>query len=138
MISYDNKIPTVEEYNRLTNQVGWGTREKNIVEEALNHTLFAVCAYDDHHLIGSGRIIGDKTIFLYIQDVMVEPQYQHQKIGTEIMYRLLKQIEEYKKINPYIRVYLGASKGRESFYQKFGFITREEADLGKGMILISQ
>ena len=87
--------------------------------------------------MGSGRIIGDKTIFLYIQDVMVEPMHQHQKIGTEIMNRLLKKVEEYQKINPHIRVYLGASKGRESFYQKFGFVTREEANLGKGMILFS-
>ena len=45
------------------------------------------------------------------------------------------KINEYKKINPNIRTYLGASKGKESFYEKFGFITRPNAELGSGMIL---
>ena len=66
---------------------------------------------------------------------MVMPKYQNKKIGTEIMNRLLRKIEKYKKINPDIRVYLGASKGKEGFYKKFGFITRHDADLGEGMIL---
>ena len=68
---------------------------------------------DDDKLIGYGRIIGDKTIFLYIQDVMVIPEYQNKHIGTGIMKNLLKKINEYKKINPNIRTYLGASKGKE-------------------------
>ena len=51
------------------------------------------------------------------------------------MQSLLKQIEEYKKVNPGIRTYLGASKGREAFYEKFGFVVRPNEDLGAGMIL---
>ncbi len=50
----------------------------------------------------------------------------------------VKNIEEYKKFNPTLRVYLGASKNKEKFYQKFGFITRKEADLGAGMILVNE
>lgn len=135
MIEYINKIPTVEEYNYLNEKVGWGKRNEDIVKEALGNTLSAICAYNDNELIGSARIIGDKTIFLYIQDVMVIPEYQNKKVGTNIMNRILEIIKEYREINPNIRVYLGASKGKENFYKKFGFITRDEANLGKGMIL---
>ena len=135
MIKYVEKIPTADEYNNLTNSVGWGKRENFIVEEALKNTLYSFCAYDNDFLIGYGRIIGDKTIFLYIQDIMVAKEYQSNKIGTQIMNGLLKKIEEYKKTNPNIRVYLGASKGKEDYYKKFGFITRSNADLGEGMIL---
>lgn len=124
-----------KEFNYLTEKVGWGTRDINIVEEALNNTLYSVSIYDDDKIIGYGRIIGDKTIFLYIQDIMVIPEYQGQKIGTMIMKELLNKIEEYKKINPHIRTYLGASKGKEAFYKKFGFMTRSEAELGEGMVL---
>lgn len=53
------------------------------------------------------------------------------------MTELLKQVEEYKKINPNIRTYLGASKGKEDFYKKFGFISRPNEELGAGMILKS-
>lgn len=135
MIEYINKIPTVNEYNYLTKSVDWGTRNNYIIDEALKNTLYSICVYDDERIIGFGRIIGDKTIFLYIQDVMVVPNYQNKKIGTNIMNKLIEQINEYKKINPNIRTYLGASKGKELFYEKFGFISRPNKDLGPGMIL---
>lgn len=135
MIRYLEHTPSAEEFNYLTNSVGWGIRKNNIIDEALRNTLYSLCVYDDNKLIGYGRIIGDKTIFLYIQDIMVIPEYQSKHIGTGIMETLLKQIDEYKKINPNIRTYLGASKGKEAFYEKFGFISRPNEDLGAGMIL---
>jgi predicted GNAT family N-acyltransferase len=135
MINYVEKTPSAEEFNYLTNSVGWGTRQFFIIEEALRNTLYSLCVYDNTKLIGYGRIIGDKTIFLYIQDIMVIPEYQNKHIGTGIMKNLLNQINEYKKINPDIRTYLGASKGKEAFYEKFGFISRPNEDLGSGMIL---
>ena len=135
MIKYIEHIPSAEEFNYLTNSVGWGIRKNNIVDEALKNTLYSLCVYDDDKLIGYGRIIGDKTIFLYIQDLMVIPEYQNKHIGTGIVKNLLEQINTYKKINPDIRTYLGASKGKESFYEKFGFISRPNEDLGAGMIL---
>ena len=134
-IKYIEKTPTPTEFNKLTKSVGWGTRENSIVKEALNNTLYSLCVYDVDKLIGYGRIIGDKTIFLYIQDIMVIPEYQNKKIGTEIMNKLIEKINEYKKINPDIRTYLGASKGKESFYEKFGFVSRPNEELGAGMIL---
>lgn len=134
-IKYINKTPEPKEYNKLTDSAGWGIRNENIVQQALENTLYSLCVYDNENLIGYGRIVGDKTIFLYIQDVMVIPEYQGKKIGTGIMRELLKKVEQYKKVNPNIRTYLGASKGMEEFYKKFGFISRDEADLGKGMIL---
>lgn len=136
MIKYEEKIPTAKEFNYLTKKVGWGERKEEIVEEALKNSLYIICVYDDDNIIGFGRIIGDKTIFLYIQDVMVIPEYQLQKIGSNIMINLLNKVDELKKINPSIRTYLGASSGKENFYKKFGFSTREEAGLGAGMILL--
>ncbi len=66
---------------------------------------------------------------------MVIPEYQGKKIGTGIMNKLIEKINEYKKINSYIRTYLGASKGKESIYEKFGFISRTNKELGAGIIL---
>ena len=119
----------------ICSQNRWGKRENNIVKEALRNTLYSLCVYDENRLIGYGRIIGDKTIFLYIQDITVIPKYQGKQIGTCIMYKLLEQVDRYKKVNPDIRTYLGASKGKEGFYEKFGFISRPNDKLGAGMIL---
>ncbi len=137
-ITYKEYTPTPEEFNNLTEAVDWGTRENKIIEEALKHTLYSLCVYDENKLIGYGRIIGDKTIFLYIQDIMVIPEYQGKKIGTGIMNKLIEKINEYKKVNPEIRTYLGATKGKESFYEKFGFISRPNEELGAGMVLYDE
>ena len=132
---YVERFPTPQEYNMLTEAVGWGTKKESIIEEALKNTLYSLCVYDGEKLIGYGRLLGDKTIFLYIHSVMVLPEYQGKNIGTGIMNNLINKINEYKKVNPDIRTYLGASKGKEPFYEKFGFETRPNEDLGAGMIL---
>lgn len=137
MIKYMKNVRNVKEYNQLYNLVGWGEYTDKIVAEALKHNIYSISAYDEEKIIGYGRIIGDKTIFLYIQDVMVLPEYQNQKIGTNIMNRLLEKITELRKTNPSLRVYLGASLNKEGFYERFGFKKREDVGLGSGMILNS-
>lgn len=128
-------IDNVEEYNYLYDAVGWGSYEKEISQKALSNNIYSVSIYENDNIIGYGRIIGDGIIFLYIHDIMVKPEYQGKGIGKTIMNKLLEKIKKLKKENPYLRVYLGASPDKEDFYRKCGFITREEAGLGAGMIL---
>ena len=135
MISIKENVNSIEEFNYLYDAVGWGSFDEKVSEKALANTMYSVSVYDDDKIIGYGRIIGDGICFLYIHDVMVAPKYQNKKIGTEIMNKLLEKVNQIKIENPYVRVYLGASKGKEKFYERFGFITREDANLGSGMIL---
>lgn len=127
-------IDNVDEYNYLYDIVGWGSYEKEISKKALSHNIYSVSVYENDNIIGYGRIIGDGIVFLYIHDIMVKPEYQGQGIGKTIMNKLLDKIHELQKENPDLRVYLGASLGKEDFYRKCGFITRKEAKLGAGMI----
>ena len=135
MISIKENVNSIEEFNYLYDAVGWGSYDEKVSEKALANTMYSVSVYDDDKIIGYGRIIGDGICFLYIHDVMVIPKYQNKKIGSQIMNRLLEKVNQIKIENPYVRVYLGASKGKEKFYERFGFITREDANLGSGMIL---
>lgn len=138
MIVVKENITNVEEFNLLYDAVGWGSYDDSISKKALENTFYSVSIYDDNKIIGYGRIIGDTICFLYIHDVMVLPEYQSKKIGTMIMNKLLDKIKTVKSVNPDLRVYLGASKNREGFYEKFGFIKRIDADLGYGMILLDE
>jgi len=135
MILIKENVNNVDEFNYLYDEVGWGSYDKEISEKALKNTLYSVSVYDEEKIIGYGRLIGDSICFIYIHDVMVLPTYQNKKIRNQIMNKLLEKIKQIQLENPYVRVYLGASKGKEDFYKKFDFITREEANLGKGMIL---
>ena len=134
MIIKEN-VKSIDEFNLLYAAVGWGAYNDNITKQALDNTYYSISIYDEDKIIGYGRLIGDTICFMYIHDVMVLPEYQNKKIGTLIMNKLLDKVHELKKINPDMRVYLGASKGKENFYKHFGFIERKDADLGAGMIL---
>lgn len=135
MIEIKENSNNAEEFNYLYDRVQWGSYDIETTKKLLKHTLYSISVYDDNKIIGYGRLIGDGIVFVYIKDVMVDPEYQSKKIGTNIMNKLLEKINLIKQENPYVRVYLGASKGKEDFYRKFGFIARSEAGLGEEMIL---
>lgn len=134
MINIKENNINVKEFNFLYDMVGWGHYDESVSQKALDNTFYSVTVYDDNKVIGYGRIIGDTICFLYIQDVIVIPDYQSKKIGTMIMNKLIEQIKKIKKENSSLRVYLGASKGKEGFYEKFGFRKRTDLGLGEGMI----
>ena len=135
MLKIKENNKNVYDYNLLYDSVGWGAYDNEITKKALDNTFYSISIYDDDNIIGYGRLIGDSICFLYVQDIMVKPEYQGKQIGSLIMNNLLKKVNEIKKENPDLRVYLGASKNREKFYEKFGFVKRIDADLGYGMIL---
>ena len=92
MINIKENIKNVEEFNLLYDAVGWGAYDEKITKKALDNTFYSVSIYDDKESVGYGRIIGDAICFLYIQDIMVKPEYQGNKIGTMIMNKLLEKI----------------------------------------------
>lgn len=136
MLTIKEETPTADQYNYLTEKVGWGVTDKELIETAMDNTLYSVCAFDEGKIVGHARLIGDKTMFLYIQDVMVVPEFQKNGVGTRLMEYVLNEVDRLKAVNPEIRTYVGASRGKEGFYRKFGFVPRNEADLGDGMILL--
>lgn len=135
MLSIKENNKNIEEFNLLYDSVGWGAYSSDVSKRALDNTFYSVSIYEDDAIVGYGRLVGDTICFMYIQDVMVKPEFQNKKIGTIIMNKLLEKIKELKKENPSIRVYLGANKGKEKFYEQFGFVKRIDANLGYGMIL---
>ena len=138
-IRFERNMPKVEDYDNLWKNIYDEGREYWIIEDAFKNTLEFVSVYDNktNELIGFSRIIGDKTMFLYIQDIMVKKEYQGNGIGGKIVEFTLNVIRDYKKINQEVRVYLGASKDKEAFYERYGFIRRPNEYVGAGMILKS-
>jgi GNAT superfamily N-acetyltransferase len=130
-----HQTPTAQEYNELRHLAEWPMYEEELVKKGFSNSLFSVVARDESGLIiGMGRILGDNAIYLHIQDVIVRPAFQGQGIGKLIMEELLKYIEKtgVKDTN----VGLMCSKGREKFYETFGFMERPSEKFGAGMIKI--
>lgn len=133
-ISIVKRNATADEYIMLRESVGWDSPDKAAVITGLNNSLFSVCAEKGNELIGHGRLIGDGGFMVYMQDILVKPEYQHAGIGTKIVDELMSFIN-----NTYTHgctLCLMAAKGKEGFYKKFGFIERPNEIFGAGMIQI--
>lgn len=130
-IIYKKSLPTPEEYNKLRENVGWGTMPNDIVAKSLDRTIYGIAVYEKDNIIGSGRIVGDNGLCYYIQDIMVLKPYQKRGIGSEIVKLLMEYLEENAPYNSYVG--LMASKGLEGFYSKYGFISRPNEYFGPGM-----
>lgn len=126
------RVIAPDEFIEMRKSVGWGCPEKGIISTGLKNTLFSVCVETDNKIIGYGRIIGDDAFTLYIQDVIVKPEYQRNGLGIRIMNEIMKYIKE--KYGKGTMVCLMAAKGKENFYNKFGFINRPNEVYGAGMV----
>lgn len=61
MIYYTEKAPSADEYNLLTDAVGWGVSEVDTIETALANSLYCVCAYDGEKIERFGFITREKA-----------------------------------------------------------------------------
>ena len=127
-ISY--QFPNNKDFNELFNSVGWGNRDNNKIDQHRKASSFSVCVFIDNKIIGMARVVGDGAYFT-IYDVVVKKEYQKQGVGTILMNEIMKW---YKSIeDDDTCLYLGATFGKEQFYEKFGFKTRPYDNIGAGM-----
>ena len=102
MIGYNtNDAISFEEILPLYEAVGWSNYTSNptMLQNALEHSLFLISARDeDGKLVGFLRAVGDGYSILYIQDIIVLPDYHRQGIGTQLVRQTLKHFQEVYQI----------------------------------------
>ncbi len=135
MIDYtiEEKLPSVEEYIQLRKSVGWPYPNKKSIEKSLNNSNYCVCAVEKGRVIGMSRVVGDDSFIFFIADVIVLPKYQNQGIGTALMEKIMSYLKE--NVQEYSYITLMSAKGREAFYEKFGFFKRPVGEYGCGMMV---
>lgn len=141
MIIHEN-ILTAEQFCLLQESVGFGKPDLKQSEICLRNSLYSLSVEIDNKIVGMGRIVGDGARNFYIQDINIHPDYQGQGIGKAIVKKLLLYIKSYTDElglqNCRLQIGLMAAKGKESFYEPFGFIRRPNDSQGNGMTLIIQ
>ena len=89
-ISFDEIFPLYE-------AVGWTNYTSNpiMLQNALEHSLFLLSARDEEgKLIGFLRAAGDGYSIVYIQDIIVLPEYHRQGIGTQLLRQTMEHFKE--------------------------------------------
>ncbi len=107
-----------EEILSLYTSVGWSnyTKRPNVLKNAFEHSLFIFAAYKNEQLAGIVRVVGDGYSIIYIQDLLVHPNHQRQKIGTELVQAVLKK---YNTV-PQIVLLTDNTPKTTQFYQSLG------------------
>lgn len=100
----------------------------------MENSLYIAAAYQEDTLAGIGRIVGDGAVICYVQDLIVVPQCQGMGVGSAILTRLTEFVEGLRQDDTEMMFCLMCAKGRETFYEKHGFLARPNPQLGPGMI----
>ncbi|MBI5205659.1 MAG: GNAT family N-acetyltransferase [Nitrospirae bacterium] len=133
-MKYEERNVSVEEYQWLRKSVGWWETDPESTKKALENSLYSVVVVEKGTVIAIGRVVGDKGLYYYIQDLIVHPGFQSKGIGRKIMGMLKGYIEGNAKPGSFIA--LMAAKGLEAYYKEFGFQPRPSD--GPGMFYIKQ
>jgi len=103
----------------LFSSVGWVnyTNSPNVLENAIKNSLLTLGAYDGEKLIGIIRAVGDGFSIVFIQDVLVMPEYQRKGIGTMLVKAI---IERYPNVYQ-IQLTTDNTDKTVPFYKSLGF-----------------
>ena len=118
------RLPLVEDYMRFRDIFGWGNVSREASSAALEKSLFSVCALYQNEFIGCGRVIGDGSIYFYIQDIMVFPGFQGLGVGRLIMDAVMDYLDKNAPVGSFIG--LMAATDAAEFYENYGFKRRPE------------
>ena len=104
----------------LYNSVGFTayTKKPEILKSAYQNSLLVLGAYKNDKLAGIIRVVGDGTSIIFIQDLLVSPNYQRQGIGSSLMKEVLNRYTNVRQIE------LLTDKDDEvakAFYKSLGF-----------------
>lgn len=115
-----------DEILNLYQSIGWFNYVKNpdMVKNAYENSLKVFGSYQDKKLIGIIRVVGDGYSIIYIQDILILPEYQHMGIGTALLNKILEIYQ-----NTYQKILLTDNTEKTiQFYKSAGF--RMDTDIG--------
>lgn len=115
-----------EEILHLYQSVGWLNYVNNprMLRNAYANSLKILDAYESEKIVGIIRVVGDGYSIVYIQDIVVLPEYQRQGIGRALLKEILERYQNvYQKI-----LFTDNTERTIRFYKSVGF--EMDTDIG--------
>lgn len=111
----------------LYSSVGWNayTTDPYTLNQAIINSTDVITSWQNNKLIGLIRAVGDKQTILYIQDILVDPNFQNQGIGTKLVHQIL---DKYKNVRQKLLLTENTPQ-TTSFYKKQGFVDTQKLNL---------
>ena len=108
----------------LYESVGWTNYTDNpeMLRNAYINSLKIYGAYVDDKLIGIIRVVGDGYSVIFIQDLLVHPEFQRKGVGTLLLKRVLCEYDSvYQK-----HLMTEDTEKTILFYKSLGFVDNSE------------
>ena len=109
-----------QEILNLYSSVGWTayTDEPASLKAGFRNSLLTLAAYEGDQLLGVIRTVGDGQTIVYIQDILVFPEYQRKGIGSALVHAILSHFQAVRQI---VLATDNTPKTIE-FYESLGFV----------------
>lgn len=108
-----------DELRRLFLSAGWSDGKETPEQQAnfnigFIHSTLVVSAWDDKRLVGAVRVLSDQIFRSILYDLIVDPEYQSQGIGSELIRRC-------KEHFPDLEWLVQTTEDVYRFYERNGF-----------------
>jgi GNAT superfamily N-acetyltransferase len=108
----------------LYKSVGWSNyyEKPEMLRNAYANSLCTLGAFDGEKLVGIIRVVGDGYSIIYIQDLLILPEYQHRKVGTKLLSAI---VDKYKDVYQKVLI-TDKTEKTVTFYKSLGFFELTE------------
>ena len=113
-----------DEILSLYSSVGWTayTDNPDSLLRGIRNSLLTLAAFDEDRLLGLIRCVGDGETIIYVQDILVYPEFQRRGIGSALLRELLGRF-------PNVRQTVICTDPEErtlAFYKSLGFAPMDD------------
>mgnify|MGYP003303869283 FL=1 len=110
----------------LYESVGWINyiRKPQMLKDAYLFSLKSYAAFADSKLVGIIRVVGDGSSVVFVQDLLVYPEYQRKGIGTALLKRIM---DDYRGVYQ-LHLLTENTEKTIAFYKSLGFIMDTDID----------
>ena len=108
----------------LYSSVGWTayTDHPDSLRRGFENSLVILGVYTENDLVGILRAVGDGETIIFIQDILVHPEYQRQGIGTALLKEALSRYSHVRQI----QLATDNTEKTKAFYRSCGFLELSE------------
>lgn len=108
----------------LYQSVGWTnyTSCPETLEKAYKNSLCILGAFEKEKLVGVVRVVGDGISIVFVQDILVLPEYQRQGVGSALMRAILKKYASVYQVE----LLTDSTEKSKAFYSSVGLVPVSE------------
>lgn len=94
------RIPNNEDLQKLYLSVGWDVYVKNNEDMTvlLKNAYYFVTVWDNDQLVGLTRVISDDHSIAYVQDILIDPDYQGNGIGSKLLNMIKERFNHVRQV----------------------------------------